>query len=220
MKNVKKFDQFLNEMESLGMEAALESPEASGPTMSIEDYQDQKETSSVSSVSSDIDAYRKALQAVAKKYVGKKFGTPKKWGAVANPHWIIESFADISNASRLSQGAGIMLRAKRAEGQGQGGDWNVTVFISINVTKDPARAKLDIQFAFPSGTKTQDIPAPVMSKGGYYGAVDVMKRYGMNDMDVNARDGFTTAELEKYDPAWKPLFQDIEAVANIYGTKE
>ena len=220
MKKVKNFDQYLFEMESAEMTGSFESPEASGATVSVEDYQDQKGESSMSKNSKDAayQAYLAGLKAVAAKYKGKKFGTPGDFGAVQNPHWIIESFADVAYSLMGGPGAGLMLRAKRAEGKGQGGDWNVTVFIGIDVTKNLEKAKFSIKTAFPSGTEGKNIPAPTMSKGGYYGAVDVMKRIGLDDMDVQARSGFTTSQLEKHDPAWSPLFRDIEAVATKYGS--
>ena len=214
MKKVKNFDQYLFEMESAEMTGSFESPEASGATVSVEDYQEQQGESSASSNSNDA-AYLAALKAVAAKYKGKKFGTPGIFGAVQDPHWIIESFADVAYTLMGGPGAGIMLRAKRAEGKGQGGDWNVTVFIDIDVTKELKRAKFNLKMAFPEG---KNIPTPVISKGGYYGAVGVMKRIGLDDMDIQTRNGFTTSELEKHDPAWSPLFRDIEAVATKYGS--
>ena len=217
MKSVKNFDQYLFEMESAEMTGSFESPEASGATVSVEDHQEQKGESSVSKNSNDA-AYLAAFKAVAAKYKGKKFGTPGIFGAVQDPHWIIESFADVAYSPMGGPGAGIMLRAKRAEGKGQGGDWNVTVFIDIDVTKNLEKAKFNLKIAFPSGTEGKNIPAPTMSKGGYYGAVDVMKRIGLDDMDVKAKSGFTTSQLEKHDPAWSPLFRDIEAVATKYGS--
>ena len=147
MKNVKNFDQYLFEMESVEMEASFESPQASGATVSVEDYQEQQGESSASSNSNDA-AYLSGLKAVAMKYKGKKFGTPGSWGAVQNPHWIIESFADVAYSLMGGPGAGIMLRAKRAEGNGQGGDWNVTVFLDIDVTKDLKEAKFNLKMAF------------------------------------------------------------------------
>lgn len=217
MKNVKDFDQFLNEMESTEMMSSFESPESSGATVSVEDYQDQKGGSKTSaSGTSTASAYAAALKAVANKYVGKKFGTLGNWGAVTNPHWIIESFADVSYGSMKDQGAGLMLRAKRAEGKGQGGDWNATVFLSVDVTKDLKRAEFDQSMAYGSSQKR---PRLVPDSNGYYGVVQVMKRIGMDDMDIDAKQGFTTAELINHDPAWKPLINDVIAVASKYGTK-
>lgn len=213
-KNVKSFDQFLNEMESTEMEASFESPEATGATVSVEDYQDKK-GGSPSGVD-NASAYIAALKSVANKYVGKKLGTLGNWGAVTNPHWVIESFADVSFSSMKDQGAGLMLRAKRAEGKGQGGDWNPTVFVSIDVTKDPKRAEFDQSMAYGSSQKR---PRLVPDSNGYYGVVQVMKRIGMNDMDIDSKQGFTTAELINRDPDWKPIVDDVIAVANKYGMK-
>ena len=217
MKNVKNFDQYLFEMASAEMVASFESPQSSGATVSMEDYLEQKGESSTAGSSSNDAAYLAGLKEVAKKYIGKKFGTPGSWGAVQNPHWIIESFADVAYSQIGGPGAGLMLRAKREEGRGQGGEWNATVFIDIDVTKNLKRAKFDIEMSFPVGTADKNIPAPVLSKGGYYGAVDVMKRIGLDDMDVQAKSGFTTSQLEKHDPTWSALFRDVEAVATKYG---